>query len=153
MKKIDLGQAISILANIGVIAGIVFLGLELQQNNELLEVQAEMAMSDVRANTILADVIAQPELIELMLKDEGELTETERYRRLALGLRVLRNWQGRYRLTERGLLDRAEIAEDMRNTYNRAALNYGVREAWEYYRGAFPPGFVEFMDENVADPR
>ena len=70
MKKIDLGQTITILANVGVIAGIVFLGIELQQNNELLVVQAEMAMSDVRANTILADVVQEPELIELMLKDE-----------------------------------------------------------------------------------
>ena len=133
MKKIDLGQTITILANVGVIAGIVFLGIELQQNNELLVVQAEMAMSDVRANTILADVVQEPELIELMLKDEQSLTEVERYRRLALGLRVLRNWQGRHRLTERGLLDPIEIAQDMKNTYNRETLNYGVREACEVY--------------------
>lgn len=39
MKKIDVGQAISLLANIGVIAGIVFLGLELRQNNLLLNAQ------------------------------------------------------------------------------------------------------------------
>ena len=36
MKKPDLGQTITIFANLGVIAGIVFLGIELQQNNELL---------------------------------------------------------------------------------------------------------------------
>ncbi len=153
MKKIDLGQTITILANVGVIAGIVFLGIELQQNNELLEVQAEMAMSDVRANTILADVIAQPELIELMLKDEQSLTEVERYRRLAMGLRVLRNWQGRHRLVQRGLLNPAEIGQDMSNTYHRAALNYGVPEAWENYRGVFPSDFVEFFEENVVNER
>ena len=33
MKKLDLGQTISILANIGVIAGIVFLGIEVRQNH------------------------------------------------------------------------------------------------------------------------
>ncbi len=33
MKKLDLGQTITILANVGVIAGIVFLGYELRQNN------------------------------------------------------------------------------------------------------------------------
>jgi hypothetical protein len=32
VKKIDPGQMITILANIGVIAGIVFLGFELRQN-------------------------------------------------------------------------------------------------------------------------
>jgi len=36
LKKIDLGPAIGILANAGVIAGIVFLGMELRQNYELV---------------------------------------------------------------------------------------------------------------------
>jgi hypothetical protein len=36
MQKIDFGQSIGILAKLGVIAGIVFLALELQQNNEVL---------------------------------------------------------------------------------------------------------------------
>ena len=39
MKKIDLGQTIGILANIGVVAGTVFLAVELRQNNELLNSQ------------------------------------------------------------------------------------------------------------------
>ena len=33
MKKLDLGHTIPVFANAGVIAGIVFLGLKLQQNN------------------------------------------------------------------------------------------------------------------------
>ena len=36
MKKTDLGQAIQVLANVGVIAGIVFLAVETRQNNQLL---------------------------------------------------------------------------------------------------------------------
>jgi len=48
MKKIELGQTISILANLGVIAGIVFLGLELQQNNTLLNAQIRAARAQVR---------------------------------------------------------------------------------------------------------
>ena len=41
MKKLDLGQTITILANVGVIAGIVFLAIELRQNNRLLVAEAE----------------------------------------------------------------------------------------------------------------
>ena len=37
MKKIDLGQAFSILANIAVLAGIVFLAIEVRQNQASLE--------------------------------------------------------------------------------------------------------------------
>ena len=40
MKKLDLGQTITILANLGVIAGIVFLGLELRQTQSAMQAQA-----------------------------------------------------------------------------------------------------------------
>jgi hypothetical protein len=40
MKKIDIGQTIGILANRGVIAGIVFLTIEINQNSEALESEA-----------------------------------------------------------------------------------------------------------------
>ncbi len=36
MKKIELGQAIGILANIGVLGGLLLLAFELRQNNELM---------------------------------------------------------------------------------------------------------------------
>jgi len=43
MKKIDLGQTITILANVGVIAGIVFLGVELRQTQRSMQAQAYQA--------------------------------------------------------------------------------------------------------------
>ncbi len=43
MKKIDPGQTITILANIGVIAGIVFLGVELRQTQRAMQAQAYQA--------------------------------------------------------------------------------------------------------------
>lgn len=50
MKKIDLGQAISILANIGVIAGIVFLVVEIQQNTAAIRSQSSIAINDSLAH-------------------------------------------------------------------------------------------------------
>lgn len=46
MKKIDLGQTITILANIGVISGIAFLALELRQNTAAVQGAAYQALSD-----------------------------------------------------------------------------------------------------------
>jgi len=43
MKKIDLGQTITIFANAGAIAGIVCLALEIQQDDELLKDQSSYA--------------------------------------------------------------------------------------------------------------
>ena len=39
MKKIDVGQTMTILANLGVIIGIAFLAVEINQNNSQLAAQ------------------------------------------------------------------------------------------------------------------
>ena len=46
MKKIDLGQSITILANLGVIAGIVFLGYEMRQNTIAVRSAAAQGIVD-----------------------------------------------------------------------------------------------------------
>lgn len=48
MQKIDLGKSIGILANLGVIGGIVFLGFELRQNQLIGRSQTQTAIADAR---------------------------------------------------------------------------------------------------------
>ena len=78
MKKIDLGQAITILVNMGVIAGIVFLGIELRQNNELLSAEARATRLSVRLNENQLP-IENPDLANALIKHRhgDELTEHE----------------------------------------------------------------------------
>ena len=67
MKKIDLGQTITILANIGVIAGIDFLALEVHQNNELMSAEArrsrtessELAFRAIAENADIAEIFVK----------------------------------------------------------------------------------------------
>lgn len=67
MKKIDLGQTLTILANIGVIAGIVFLGMEIRQANRIALVTAEYELRNnfssandaILTNTELAEFVHQ----------------------------------------------------------------------------------------------
>ena len=56
MKKIDLGQTISILANFGVVAGIVFLGIELRQTTASVEGATYQALSDGSSNQYIGVV-------------------------------------------------------------------------------------------------
>lgn len=70
MKKIGLGQIFRILANLGVIAGIVFLGVELQQNNALLGAQARATRAQVRMDgTDLA--LSSPELMRAFAREQS----------------------------------------------------------------------------------
>ena len=58
MNKTDLGQTIQIFANVGVIAGIVFLAIELRQNDEQLEIQSYQAWGATRGDDSIWPVVA-----------------------------------------------------------------------------------------------
>jgi hypothetical protein len=68
MTKVDVGQTIQILANVGVIAGIVFLGFELRQNNALLQEQARSQFASGSASikqALYENTGALPSIISL----------------------------------------------------------------------------------------
>ncbi len=56
MKKIELGQTIAILANVGVIAGILFLAIELRQNNEALGLQSRLERENALITAFTRDL-------------------------------------------------------------------------------------------------
>jgi len=70
VKKLDLGQTVTILANAGIIAGIVFLGIELAQNNALLGAQARATRAQVRMDgTDLT--LSTPELMRAFARQQS----------------------------------------------------------------------------------
>jgi hypothetical protein len=98
LKKIDLGQTITILANIGVIAGIIFLAIELRQNNELMRAEARDAQNE-RIQDYVQQVYMVPGLAEIILKARnGEpLTEVEELKLLSRQGRRLRGFAAQWR--------------------------------------------------------
>jgi hypothetical protein len=148
MKKIDLGQTISILANLGVIAGIVFLAFELRQNNAQLEIISRDQTVSRRFEAVDL-VLANPYLIDLLRKNDADLTQQERDRLTALGLRVLLNFEEQYRDVTLGRFDRDEAIKGQRAVYHRDWLNYGMPIAWDLYRERASPEFAEWMQEYI----
>ena len=71
MKKIELGQYITILASLGVIAGIVFLGIELQQNNDLLRQEADAVYFQNRVN-LMQTLMEQGDLANIYAKASAQ---------------------------------------------------------------------------------
>lgn len=68
MKKFDLGQTINTLANLGVIAGIVFLVFELEQNNQIMELEANAVKTQIRLDG-WSQIADDPRLVSMMIKD------------------------------------------------------------------------------------
>ncbi|HUF73497.1 MAG TPA: hypothetical protein VMR74_11420 [Gammaproteobacteria bacterium] len=77
MKKIDLGQTINTLANLGVLIGLVLLLVQLNQNNELMRAEAQNIVAEERVSRGLA-VANSGEIAAIVAKLGGtDFTATE----------------------------------------------------------------------------
>ncbi len=150
MKKLDLGQTITILANVGVIAGIVFLAFELQQNNALLEAQARSDQLNSRAAPILLllnNIDIAPLEYRASVGEPLSPEEQYYYRRYVIYTFIQWEWQyGEYRA---GTLSRENLPTAGWRVVAGGSPMW--RDAWEDFGAPSGrlPGFVEFMDENV----
>jgi hypothetical protein len=148
MKKIDLGQTITILANLGVIAGIVFLAVEMQQNNVLLEAEARKSRTDIR-RAAFSMQIENPELLRIANKSRaGEVLTDDELSMLRLFWDFLfSGWQQGYGDYQSGLMELAE----MRNVAEGVPFERwsGMREYWFRTKTRYQPDFVEWLDEVI----
>ena len=107
MKGIDLGQAITILANIGVIAGIIFLALELRQNTAAVRLNAAQYLASEQAE--INRISLDRDFAELLVKSESvgyeALSEIEKVQLQGLSRSVLNVQQGLFYQYLQGSLD------------------------------------------------
>ena len=151
-KKIDLGQTITIFANIGVIAGIVFLAIELQQNNALLETQVRREFYENRiANA--SDIIRDASLADIYAKFRTgeELTVSEEIRMEQIIRRIFFNLEWEYDQYQRGQLERLPLYG-----WKTIFRTSGVKgmQIWENGAEGFretSPDFVRFIEENIIN--
>jgi len=154
VKKIDLGQTITILANVGVILGIAFLAIELNQNNELLRAQADYNYMQSRVawrHRILFD----PEYAEFRVRARNNELETEvdwariqaDYEATFLQLQ----WQYGQLLDGNLAEDRDALVQrwqaEFRGLWNAPDTQF--RATWSTFRTSLREDFVEFWDGTI----
>jgi len=105
LKKLDLGQTIGILANVGVIAGIMFLAVEIDQSTKATAAAASDSVVD-GYNSLNMPVITDPQVARIFiigLYEPDRLTDVEAVQ-FAMWLRSQVNQHLRVKeLTRRGL--------------------------------------------------
>jgi hypothetical protein len=149
MKSFGLGQFVQTLANVGVIAGIVFLAFELRQNNELMEAEARFNRVTVsrEAYNILS---TNGELAEIFVKanNNESLTEVEHYRFRSAQMRFLINMEWIFRempvdSPERKYAERTMMSA-MSNKLRRQIFLDNIHR--------FDEGFVSWVEDNILAP-
>ncbi len=150
MKKIDLGQTITIFANVGVLAGLLLLAYELQQNNEFLSAQARADREVVRRE-FFGRYMENPALIRVTVKTRnGEpLDEEEQYLLDLASWATLMDWQYIVREYRIGFLEQDVIPMA---GWQRVFLDQpGLARFWSENKHVAEPEFIQWMDENIVN--
>ena len=152
MKKLGLGQTLGILANLGVIAGIIFLAYELQQNNLYLREQARYNVFQNRLSANLLPVV-DPDIARLWNWQETDepLNELDGRRRADLLHTNFLRWQHDFHSLQLGTVDAESFPlEGMKRTFHGRP---GHDEVWAARKAGYSPDFVEWMEETIVNER
>ena len=151
MKKIDAGQTIAILANVGVIAGIAFLAFELRQNTQA--VQLASAQSYLTGGSELDLRIAtDTELASLLIRSENPepLSAVEELRLARFTYAVLRQWETAQYLHSIGALDESLWLAYRHEIAKIFLRGDRMREYWSSNSESFTPAFRNEMEEVLS---
>ena len=149
MKRIDLGKTMTMVANVGVIGGILMLAYELRQNNELIAAEARQ----VRTSMVIDSwrfAAENGDLAELRGREKNgeEMTDVERQRVDAhvMSVFVMLDWT--FQELSANSPEMNQVREVQR--YNFANKSE-YRRVWKVRKNSFRPEFVQWMEENVAN--
>ncbi len=149
MIKIDLGQTFRILANIGVIGGILLLAFELQQNNELMAAEARF-----NRLTMVVDAwrftAEHGDLYELRERANNNevLSRAEQIRVDASVMAVFVMLEWTFRELSKDSPEMNQVREVQRYTFANEA---STSKVWEARKNSFDPAFVQWMEQNVIN--
>ena len=149
MKRIDIGQILQILANIGVIAGIVFLAFEVRQYDHQLKGQSRFNYYNNRAE-VYSSIGLNPEPSGLAIKNlkQEPITAAESLRLRTMVLSGLTLWEYEYGEHQLGRITEAEFGIELKKrTFHAGFLPY--KEVWESYQHITPKAFQQFMLEKI----
>ncbi len=156
MKKIDLGQAVTILANVGVLAGIVFLGIEIRDTNTQAQIATLIDVTDQFAGW-KEFIAADGELSEIYARgmaDFDQLSPLEHTRFDLMMKAALLRYSGAVLARDAGLLN-PDFGELEGRVVEGELLHMldqpGFRQWWSAVdRLGMSPSILEIVDELEA---
>lgn len=151
MKKTDIRQTISVLANVGVLVGILLLVYELAQNRQLMRAQTRHEISQGVIDQFFR-LGESAEFSEFSRRGYlGQLESVEekaRYDNLLLAR--FRYWEDVHFQYRMGLFDDAEFDAAKRG-WGRMLIFETSQIYWRTYRADYSPEFVAEIDGIIAE--
>ncbi len=148
-----LNRWMTLAANIGVIAGILFLSFELRQNTMASRLQAASDFQD-SFSEIEFFISQSPEFAALLVKGRKgeELTETDQLRLTTFYGNVLRTWQNSHLQHLSGALD----GDIWQGSQVRLTVvlkgDRGLLDHWQTNKSQFSPAFNNMISSIITEP-
>ena len=159
-KPSKMNERLTLIANIAVVIGIVFLALEMRQNTDMMRAQIRDSLTE-RVNDTNMLLASSPELAAVMANivaaSEGRAATEEDLEAVSFfgyAQAVLRAYEDEYFQYQEGLFGEAEMESrrwNWRFLLGTSALAEGVRGVWAQNREGYPPGFRAEIDAIVAE--
>lgn len=146
-----LNQWLTLIANLGVIAGVLFIGWEIQQNTE--QIRAEVAhgvMASLReAGTPLTE-LSNADMYARGARGLDELTDAERFQFNAISTGFFRVFEEAFLHHKAGRLEDA-YWQSISGQLRMVLKIPGIRENWRESQGSFNPEFRRWGDNLIAE--
>ncbi len=152
MKKIDLGQTIAILANLGVIASLIFVGVQVQQGALATRSATVLQLKDSWVQLNLASATSV-ELAEAFRSVDTQGWNDADYiakNLVASFYRALfHNWSNAYYQYQNGTLEEEQWASHFREA-EASVQNPAIRQVWSDWGYVYDNPFRILMDDLIA---
>ena len=152
MQSEQLNSWLSLVANLAVLAGIIFLAIEISQNTDMMRTQinqsrAELAMNEAQS-MYNSDYI--PALMTKIRQGE-DISAEDRERHRSLLRALNRNWDNQLRQHREGFLD-DNIPRSVRNgVIIEIATIELARQEWERTKQMYSDEYIAFVDDILAE--
>jgi hypothetical protein len=146
MEIDKLNRWLTLAANIGVIAGILFLAVELQQNNELMAAQDRYNRYEVATRTfdfLISDESINNIYFRAMASDQLTASEMKRFRSLA-ALTIF-GFEWSYKEIP---VEELPVERWLRNFESENFI-----DVWNFWKSSMDPEFVAFIESHYNPPR
>ena len=150
MKKLE--NWVNTVASLGVILGILFLGLEIRQNTEMMHSQARDAITD-KQMMFSEWVTTEPEMAAaIVASSQGLQNMSPEHRMMFVYFMagVWREWENSFYQYQRGLFDLQEFEPRMLR-WRSQMESQAARAQWAVTRTWYAPGFRSVVDAYVQE--
>lgn len=147
MRTEQLNSWLTLAANLAVLAGIIFLAIEISQNTDMMRTQINQSRAELAMNE--AESVYNSDYVPALmtkLRQGNEISAEDRERHSHLFRALNRNWDNQLRQHREGFLD-DNIPRSVRNAViaEIATVDLG-RQQWEQTKQIYSDEYIAFVE-------